>query len=137
VYSATAPNESAHLYRVSRRSDGMTQFDGDDGKLIVGFAPLEADRGVFVAWEQAERDSKEADDNQTYALLVAQTDGAFLVYAPSCKDDQEAVARDSGATVASGIFATCRFPSRARLEQALRRLSRDDNSAMRLVRIRS
>ena len=71
--------------------------------------------GVFVVWEEPERDlsvpRSDTDDNQTYALMVTQGDGAFFVYAPSCKDDQEAVARNNGAKVASGIFATCRFPT--------------------------
>src|SRR5438309_2916188 len=74
VYNATAPDQLAHIYRISTLANGMTQFDGGDEKEIVGFAPLDVDHGVFVVWEEPERDlsvpRSDTDDNQTYALMV-------------------------------------------------------------------
>jgi hypothetical protein len=136
VYRATTRDAPDRVYRVSMLPDGLTQFDGGEKKEVYGFAPL--DPGTFVAWLEVEDEapaSGQNDENQIYALMVRQPDGSFRVYAPECRNDEAEIARKAGATVNPGASPTCRFPSRAALEKALRLFPRDESSALRLARI--
>jgi hypothetical protein len=141
VYRAIVEDAPERVYRVSVLANGLTQFDGGEKKEIYGFAPLDPDHGTFVGWmnlddEPATTGGKK-DPDQIYALLVRQTDGGFVIYAPECKDVGSEIARKSGATIDTGVSSVCVFPTRASLEAAMRLLSRDEKAALRLVRIRS
>lgn len=132
VYRTIAPDEPKRAYRVTILPNGLTQFDTGEKQEVYGFAPL--DRDSFVAWAEVE-DTRPGEDNQFYGMAVRQPGGAFMIYAPECKDEQAEIARKSGATMEAGLSSTCRFPTRASLEKAMRLMPRDPSSAMRLERI--
>lgn len=138
VYRAVEPGGSTKIYRVSMLSNGLTQVDDGKEKIPYGFAPLDPGGRDFVAWlEIDENPPAEGTNvpNQFFGLLVRQAGGAFVAYAPSCKDAAAKLARASGAAVHAGGMPECRFPTRASLKKALRRLPRD-NSGMTLTPIR-
>jgi hypothetical protein len=140
VYKATARDEPAHVYRISMLPNGMTQFDGSDENDVYGLAPLRTDGITFVAWEDVKPDSAvpaaPGDPNQNYALVVRQADGAFFIYLPTCSDDQAETVRKLGATIKPGTVATCVFPTRPILQEALLLLRRDDKAAIKLTPVR-
>jgi hypothetical protein len=130
VYRAVEPGGSTKVYRVSLLSNGLTEVDDGEDKIPYGFAPLDADGRSFVAWlEIDDRPATQAtgEPNQFFGLLVRQAGGAFVAYAPSCKDAAAKLARSSGAAVQAGGTPACRFPSRASLEKALRLLPHDSS----------
>ena len=135
VYRAVEPGGSTKVYQVSRLSNGLTQIDDGQDKIPYGFAPLDHDGRSFVAWLEIDQDPATQVANQPnefFGLLVRQGGGAFVAYAPSCKDAAAKLARASGAAVQGGGTPACRFPTRAALEKALRLLPRD-NSGMTLT----
>ena len=135
VYQMTGPDEPTKVFRVTILTSGLTQFSGPEKAEAYGFAPLDRARGTFVAWLQPERKAGSKED-QAYGLLQRKADGSFLVYVPSCKDEEAVIARKAGATVETGMFASCRFPTRAILEKAMRRVRiRDDSSTIKLAYI--
>lgn len=138
VYRVTGADVPTRVYRVSMLPSGLTQFDGGEKKEVYGFAPLDRDRGTYVAWidlsdEDGPKD--ESSDNQIYALAVRHPNGEFLIYAPECKDEGAEIARKNGAVVETGMSPSCHFSSREALEKALGSLRREDSSALRLTRI--
>lgn len=136
VYKATNADDQPKVFRISQLPDGMTQFDVGDEKEVYGFAALDFKRGTFVGWMQPEGQPPESkgkkEPNQAYGLMVRQPDGAFVIYLPECKDAQAEIARKAGATVDGD---ECHFPNRRSLEEALRKMPRDEKSAMKLTRI--
>jgi hypothetical protein len=133
AYQSIDPQGTIRDYRVSILPNGLTQFDSRDSRKTYGFAPLDPDRGTFVAWVNYEANGN--GDNQMYALMVTQPDGSFAIYAPDCVGDQAEIARKSGATIQPSTSSACRFPTRASLEDAMRRLH-PTGVPVRLVRIR-
>lgn len=132
IYRAIAPDEPPRVYRVSILPTGLTQFDSGDKPEVYGFAQL--DRNSFIGWAEME-DARPDEDNQFYGLVVREPGGAFMIYPPECKGAEAEIARKSGATVEDGTSPVCRFPTRASLQNAMRRMPRDPTQAMRLERI--
>jgi hypothetical protein len=139
VYRATAEGESDKVYRISVLPNGMTQFDGGEKTDPMGFAPLDAGRGTYIAWVPLkDEDSSSPDDRdelQIYLLMVRIKDGEYRIYPPECKDAEAEIARKSGATIESGTSPACRFTTRADVEKAMLLLPHDGSSASTLVRI--
>jgi hypothetical protein len=136
VYRMTGTDEPAKVFRVTVLPNGLTQFAGPEKAETYGFSPLDIQRGTFVAWMQTDDEQPSGEVNQAYALMQRQADGSFKVYAPSCKDEEAEIARKAGASAEEGMFASCRFPTRASLETAMRQFQpKDDKDALKLVRI--
>ena len=120
---------------VSVRPDGFTYIGGNDTgvpHLTVGFAPLDNDGRRFAAWTMHA-------PALAYGLLERAANGDYVLYIPSC-DETGAFARLAGASVEvpEGLPPQCRFPNRASLEDALRRLpipERPPGMVYRLTRL--
>jgi hypothetical protein len=132
VYRAITRDEPERAYQVTLLPNGLTQIRSGEDASVYGFAPLDQD--TFVAWAQIDG-AKPGEDNQFYALMARQPGGTFLIYPPSCADEQAEIARKNGATIGTGIAPACRFGTRSSLERALRQMPRAPSAAMRLERI--
>jgi hypothetical protein len=122
--------------------DGMTRIarGPDQPPMVVGFAPLDDSGRNFVTWAAETSIPGRTGNGSLYGLLQRADNGDFLYHVPVC-EDSEAAARAAGAAVEAPADGpkTCRFPDRARLENALRQLRPDpaDDSKiiLRLTRI--
>jgi hypothetical protein len=122
--------------------DGMTRIEPGAGQppATVGFAPLDETGRTFVAWTAESSIPGRTGNGSLYGLLQRADNGDFLYYLPVC-ENTEAEARAAGGTVEAPADGpkSCRFPDRARLENALRQLrpdpSDDSKIILRLTRI--
>jgi hypothetical protein len=107
--------DDANQVRVSIREDGMTSITDRDGDHGVGFAPLGG--SYFVMWYRDEGTSREA----LYALFQSEP-GHYRLLVPIC-DKTRAIAAAAGAQIMPDPkLVTCRFQTRAQLEDGLRHL---------------
>ena len=133
IYRMEAGDEIEEV-RVSILSTGLTQIESKGEKGVYGFAPLSEGGQAFVAWFKT--DDEPGAGEQFYTLVERQPDGRVTFYQPTCGGEEASIARGEGATVDTGMAATCRFPSRASLENAMRQLRpRDYGASMKLTPI--
>lgn len=116
--------------------DGMTRIERGGGQppVIVGFAPLDETGRTFVAWTNESNIPGNSGSGSLYGLLQRADNGDFLYYLPIC-EDTEAAGRAGGAAVETPDNSPkiCRFPDRARLENALRQLRPDPTDPSKLI----
>lgn len=116
--------------------DGMTQIapGREQPPMLVGFAPLDDTGRTFVAWTAETNIPGRTGNGRLYGLLQRADNGDFIYYMPSC-EDTEAAARAAGATVEAPTDGPklCRFPDRARLENALRQLRPDPTDPSKVI----
>ena len=137
LYRTVAPDSPTERdsYRVSVRGDGYTAFarvdGGDTG--IVGFVPLPGSDVMFVAWFEEGGARGEDDSVRAYGLLQRRG-SEFLVSFPMCSETR-AMAEAAGAQfLPDPKVPLCRFPDRAALESALRRVAaQGPTETLRLV----
>lgn len=137
VYRATIEDETPKVYRVSVEPDGMTKLDGGESPDLLGFSPLDASRGTYVAWLPL-KDKDKSDERgelQIYMLMVRIAPDEYRFYPPECKDAAADIARNNGATIEEGTSPACRFTRRTDVERALRLLPRDESSGSTLKRV--
>jgi hypothetical protein len=128
-----SPSEHGR-YRVTVRADGYTslaQLDGGD-TTVAGFAPLPGRDGVFVAWFQESLEKGWEPGTLPYGLLERRG-REYRVSFPMCSDTR-ALAEAAGALFQPDPkVPLCRFPDRASLEAALRRVA--DEGPMETLRL--
>jgi hypothetical protein len=135
-YRVSAPGEKPGEVRISILPNGLTQMADSDGSGadIYGFAPLDPQRGTFVGWHGDDKGSGSAEGKQLYLLGQRRNDGSFVIYVPFCDGAEAQIARRTGASIEGdgkpGNPETCRFRSRAALENALRQLRPTDQKRM-------
>jgi len=116
--------------------DGMTRIarGPDQPPMVVGFAPLDESGRTFVAWTSETNVPGRTGNGSLYGLLQRADNGDFIYYVPSC-EDTEAAARAAGAAVETPAEGPklCRFPDRARLEDALRQLRPDPTDDSKII----
>ncbi|MDQ8756573.1 hypothetical protein RCO27_10050 [Sphingosinicella sp. LHD-64] len=138
-YRLLSPDGQSDDARVSILPDGLTRFTPRDDRepVGVGFATLDADRGIFVAWVATIGEEAAPSDTTVYGLLEARPDGEYAILMPSCLE-METLATSAGATIVpDSKVRSCRFPDRASLETALRQLvPRLPTEGARLVALR-
>ena len=111
---ADKPSEAKSV-QVSMLPNGMTSMVGDGGNNAVGFAPLGG--SFFTMWFQHSDGGREA----LYALFQADR-GHYRLIVPFC-ERTAAIASAAGAQIVKDPkMTTCRFQTRAQLEDGLRHL---------------
>ena len=125
-------------YRVSVRRDGYTSFARIDGgdTALAGFVPLPGSRTLFVAWFE-EGGARGNDDSIRAYGLLERRGREFLASFPMCSETR-AMAEAAGAVfLPDPKVPLCRFPDRASLEAALKRVAAEGpTETLRLVPIR-
>jgi hypothetical protein len=129
----TSKGEQPAEVRITTLSNGLTQLESEGEKVSYGLAPLDAKSGTFVAWSGVDKNNHSG--KQVFLLVERQTDGSFILYAPSCDGEEAKVAQNVGAAVEEGMVPTCRFHDRKSLESALRKYRpSEDRALMRFER---
>jgi len=126
IYRAVGPRDPGEtdLFRVVALPSGLTRFEPigqPEDAFVAGFAPLPGTERVFVAWLVEDGGDAIPRDSIPYGLVERQPDGSYRVFSPTC-DEMGDVAISAGAVRISDKFRFCRFPDRASLETALRRI---------------
>jgi hypothetical protein len=116
--------------KVSMLPDGMTAMGDKDSSNAVGFAPLNG--SYFVMWMIQDRDRPH---EALYALFQSER-GHYRLLAPFC-DRTKAIAAAAGAEVKTDPkLTTCRFQTRAQLEDAFRHLEGQKVDSVDFIPIR-
>jgi hypothetical protein len=100
-------------------SDGLLMIEGE----WAAFAPLDNKGRAFATWFSGKRnDRSHAEDIGVYGLIQRQDNGDYVLFLPKCADTK-GIARAAGANVETlaGVDV-CTLPTRASLEDGLRRL---------------
>jgi hypothetical protein len=132
IYRGTS-GEKIEVEKVTLLANGLTEIGDGDGKGLYGFAPLDQANGRFVVWFRQDEETRQ-DRAQVYLLLERRSTNEFVFYWPQCKGELAEIARKAGATVGQEAADTCRFPTRASLEKAMRQVQ-ISGDMFRLVRI--
>jgi hypothetical protein len=112
--------------RVSVLPSGMTRLTAGGETEDFPMAPLDAEGRMIVHWLEPRGAETDADALELYLLIERRPGGEYAFYMPRCEGEEAAIARAAGAGVRlSSNVAVCRFPDRASLESALRRLRPD------------
>lgn len=119
--------------------DGMTTVTPQDDPeeiVIAGFAPLSNSGGAFVAWQTRIGSEPVIGNERAYGVAARRPGGEFHLFVPMCGETRE-LALSLGARIeGDSDLPLCRFPNRASLERALRRLIPRLGEGYRLVPVR-
>jgi hypothetical protein len=117
TYRLVPPDRSPpETIRVAILPNGMTSLDDDKHSgIVAGFAPLGG--SYFVMWLQ----NQESDHDTPYMLFQSE-DGHYRLTLPACTETRDIALAAGAQVVVDPKVTTCRFATRAQLEDGLRRL---------------
>lgn len=108
--------------RLTPLPNGMMRLQGapsgDDRVVELGVRPLPGRPGLFMTWVEAP-DGRDI----MYAVLRPETDGSFTWHMPDCSLTEETLQAVGVEPTHEAVMPSCVFPSRATVEEALRRYS--------------
>jgi hypothetical protein len=128
TYRFVPPGNSApETLKVSILPNGMTSLvDDKQSGSIAGFAPLGG--SYFVMWLQ---DAERSHD--TPYMLFQSENGHYRVILPVCTETRDIAVAAGAQVITDPKITTCRFATRAQLEDGLRRLESRNLEAAELI----
>jgi hypothetical protein len=130
MYRLLPPDHSKpETVKVSALPNGMTSFDNDkDSGNVAGFVPLGG--SYFVMWLQDEERS-----HDTPYMLFQSENGHYRMTLPLCTETRDIAVAAGAQVLTDPKITTCRFSTRAQLEDGLRRLENRKLDSAELIPI--